>query len=618
MVSRTISVFAAVAAFTAASAQERTVLREPKGGAGGAVLPEPRYVADPAPDRVKTLLFTTVSPEYVMDRIDFFARSGVGGIMMGHVMVGWESDVWQQPTHHTPGAPAGRVVGEANPLFQLCRRMNERCREAGIRHNSVKVHFSKPLPDWFDDAGWAGLCENFRQGAIFARDAGFAGIALDAEYVAEQYKLTYPAYAAEGYPRERLAAQAARRGHELASAMLSEFPDMVFWVLPEIATVNEWLANQLFAGMVRAFAQRDAVGGFHLCTEETYLQTRPRSMLHSVSRTNRGIAQALERFGGEKALEYWQRRGSIAVGMWPLGYYREVYDESGKLLGYTGKVEKFQGKLVGSSADKSENYSPAEFRRAMAAARLLSRSYVWIYCHGQVLWQMSPQEAQRYRGSESDLLPTVANLDEYLQVMLQRLTLDDPQFAGAATTVREGRSIPPYPGYAPRWWVAGPFPAHPERFDQPMGPESSRNLEREIAASAAGATQPSGIPWREARPDSSGYVDLKALLGKEGTPAAYAAAWVELDTEREVDVRVGTNDFGAVWVNGTQIFSFAQPRPACPDDDAIVVKLPAGRSQILLKCGDAGGAQWGYFLRVCDAAGKAIPEVRWVGPQRAP
>ena len=41
------------------------------------------------------------------------------------------------------------------------------------------------------------------------------------------------------------------------------------------------------------------------------------------------------------------------------------------------------------------------------------------------------------------------------------------------------------------------------------------------------------------------------------------------------------------------------------------MELPAGRSEILVKIGDAGGVQWGFFLRVTDAAGAAVPGLNW-------
>ncbi len=168
-----------VACVTAAEAQD--LIEPPPHETGGVVLPAPAFVPDPNPDRVKNVMFMTVPPNYLHDHAEFFAKNRIDGIMMNNLVGGWESDIWALPTTYAPDAPKGRVVGPGNPLFQMCKRANERCRALGVSHNSVKIAFSRALPDWFDDAEWTRTAERFRQVAIFARDAGFAGIALDAE-----------------------------------------------------------------------------------------------------------------------------------------------------------------------------------------------------------------------------------------------------------------------------------------------------------------------------------------------------------------------------------------------------------------------------------------------------
>jgi len=159
------------------------------------------YVPDPDPDRVKLILFATISPAYLAEKAEVFVRNGIHGVMMNGIMGGWKADIWKQPTGYTPDTPPGRIVGEQNPLLQLCKRMNDRCRAAGMNYNSIKVSFGKPVPDWFDDDEWGRMAERFRQCAIFARDGGFAGVSLDVEYIYPVYELEYPAYQVEGYPR---------------------------------------------------------------------------------------------------------------------------------------------------------------------------------------------------------------------------------------------------------------------------------------------------------------------------------------------------------------------------------------------------------------------------------
>ena len=106
---------------------------------------------DQDPERVSLLLFATIPPGYLAERAEFFVANGVEGVMMDGIMGGWASNIWEQPRGFTPGGPRRRMVGEGNPLFQACKAMNERCRRVGMNYNSIKVAFSRSLPDWFDD-----------------------------------------------------------------------------------------------------------------------------------------------------------------------------------------------------------------------------------------------------------------------------------------------------------------------------------------------------------------------------------------------------------------------------------------------------------------------------------
>lgn len=587
-------VLAVVACMAVAGAQE--LVEPPPHETGGDVLPAPTYVADPNPDRVKNVMFMTVPPNYLHDHAEFFARNRIDGIMMNNLMGGWESDIWALPTTYAPDAPKGRVVGADNPLFQMCQRANARCRALGVASNSVKIAFSRALPDWFDDGEWTQIAERFRQAAVFARDAGFAGIALDAEYVSDQYKLDYPAYQAPGYPRDQVKAQALQRGREIMCAMLDAFPGMVFWLLPEIASSNDWLANDLFAGFVSVLAERDAPGGLHLCVERTYLLTRPRSIVWAIEQTNKGIRHALEQAKDPRVFDYWQRRGTTAVGLWPLGFYREFKDADGTIIGYSGRKDVFGNELVGSMADKSENYSVEEFRRALATARMVGRAYMWQYCHGQVFWQLTPEEKDRYLATPNDVLPTAPNVDAYLAVMRERMIIDDPLLVAAAEAVREQRPMPMTVGHAPAWEVSQAFPLNRDRFGLAFTP-------------------PDAVEWRSVVPAADGYVDLRKAVGGAGEVVVYAKATARASVDGRVYLRIGSNDYSAVAVDGRPVYRFMQSRPAVVDDDAIALDLAEGDHQIMVQCADVGGKFWGFYLRLGDEGGNEAPSVSWVGAQ---
>ncbi|HQI75932.1 MAG TPA: hypothetical protein PK384_05420, partial [Candidatus Latescibacteria bacterium] len=123
------------------------------------------------------------------------------------------------------------------------------------------------------------------------------------------------------------------------------------------------------------------------------------------------------------------------------------------------------------------------------------------------------------------------------------------------------------------------------------------------------------LRWRESSTDAAGYVDLSALFSKPGLPLAYSVAYVENPRRKRVWFRFGSNDYGRVYVNGRQVHDMREQRAAAIDDDNFEVELPAGRSEILVKCGDAGGKRWGFYLRLTDATGNEVPGLKWVGAE---
>ncbi len=580
----------------------------------GTVVPRSvTYADDPTPEDPALLLFAYIPPSYLADNAEYFADAGVRGVMVGRIMDNWRTDVWRQPMTFTPDQPEGRVVGEENPLLQMCRAMNARCDSVGIRYNSVKTSFSGYLPDWYDDAGWAELCENHRQCAIFARDAGFAGISLDIEYVSERYALDFEEYLVPGYNRTDMRAMARRRGSELMAAMLDEFPEMQLWQLPEGVQGYGPLAADLFAGMVGAMSARDASGGYHLSTEGIYYNPSPFDVLKHYSTVKRSVDSTLGALPDGEALAWWNRNGSYNLGMYPLGFYREIVDEKLNFLGYGGRYDIYGDEIVGSYADKAgSNYSPADFRRQVGAVRLLDQPFMWVYCHGSVLWRMTLDEMRRYHGTRSDTMPVADDLDEFLSVLRDRQVLDDPLYADAFASVTERGEAPSYPGFAPTWRHLGPFPCRSgAEFTRQHFPENSVVLDAAYPEFEGFDTPSDSLGWNRADVDSTAYVDLKSLVSRQDTVLAYSTASVRVSGPTTAYLHFGHNDYGAVFVNSEKLYEVVEEGTAYLDGDVFVVNLRAGTTRILVKTGDVGGSGFGFYLRILDADGREIPGLVW-------
>jgi Uncharacterized protein conserved in bacteria (DUF2225) len=83
---------------------------------------------------------------------------------------------------------------------------------------------------------------------------------------------------------------------------------------------------------------------------------------------------------------------------------------------------------------------------------------------------------------------------------------------------------------------------------------------------------------------------------------AYALCYVALPKERQVQIRLGTNDSGKMWTGGGLVFDYPYEGTALPDREVIPVTLPAGTTPILLKICN-GQLNWGFVFRITNLDG---------------
>ena len=104
------------------------------------------------------------------------------------------------------------------------------------------------------------------------------------------------------------------------------------------------------------------------------------------------------------------------------------------------------------------------------------------------------------------------------------------------------------------------------------------------------------------------------------TPSNWSVAYgwicIESPDERNVQLRVGSNDAVRVWLNDEEVWRFNQFRLAILDDNIVGVTLKKGLNSILVKVCNRVGI-WGYYFRVTDKQGHGIPDIRFVSPDGA-
>jgi len=167
-------------------------------------------------------------------------------------------------------------------------------------------------------------------------------------------------------------------------------------------------------------------------------------------------------------------------------------------------------------------------------------------------------------------------------------------------------------GFVTRYWLIGPMPGPglatawmpEETYLDDASWQNEEPFHRGEQAFAA--TQGRTVRWQPHQvEDAFGVVDLRETIGDEMDVVAYALAEVWVDTEREIQLNIGSDDGIAVWLNGELVHRHDAARPLKIDEDSQTVTLRPGRNEIFCKIGQ-GTREWGFALRLTDADGAPI------------
>jgi len=564
----------------------------------------------------KTLLYS-VGPDELLADAEAWARLGFQGFFLTGVAPEWSADVWS--TDKEPW-----TIGESDKTFQVVRQASGRCRWLAC-DVFLTMAFSHPF-EWFNDLAWPRIEDNFRQFAVFARDTGCTGVAIDIEYIYPQYHFDWESYTYESYSRKDLVSKIRARMTRVAAVMYDQFPDMVLLTLPEGSFA---LGSVIQTAWIEEAARRHASGGVHLCTEYTYRRPNIRYMFGHAWLCNRLNQMMLS----DRGKAYWAGKCSIAEGIWPFG----------------------------ADADDYHGAEPSldEFRQAFAASLMVSRRYNWIYSHNLRPFMMG-RDSQGYPGADKredfmrviaarevatngDCVQTAKSLRDMVlrdyQPELQ-LTLV-PTFAGPREEVEAG--LMPESVYAhsavaslnrtlwdlgirlqrgeeidlakvlgtqTHWMLLGPFDNKDgQGYATVYPPEKGLDL----AAEYEGMT--GSVRWTEyhAAPGHAS-VDLTKAFQPTEHVCAYALCFVNSRQSRDVQIRVGANDAWKLWVCGKPTYENPEEGRIILDRDIVPVNLPAGTTPILLKvCNNR--KDWGFIFRITDADGIVIDDLRFqMGP----
>jgi len=158
-------------------------------------------------------------------------------------------------------------------------------------------------------------------------------------------------------------------------------------------------------------------------------------------------------------------------------------------------------------------------------------------------------------------------------------------FIGAMLAPMQNTSSPDAEGFIRDWLVLAPIAIE--------GESGADQIDKDFIAGEAAAKPKDGdkvtvgasqLTWTAHKaPDY--YIDFLTGFGKTRGEyvAGYAVTYIVADEDMKVTLALSSNDQGKAWLNGQQVFRFADTRTLEKDSDHSEVTLKKGRNVLLLK-----------------------------------
>jgi hypothetical protein len=141
-------------------------------------------------------------------------------------------------------------------------------------------------------------------------------------------------------------------------------------------------------------------------------------------------------------------------------------------------------------------------------------------------------------------------------------------------------------GFIRSWLVLAPIHLDSESGATEIDKDYLKGTETTARPKAGDTVNIGGkdLAW-QAHNASNYYIDFLQAFGKEAGEyvAGYAVAYVVADADMKVTLALSTNDQGKAWLNGKEIFKFAETRVLDKDTDRVEVSLNKGQNVLMLK-----------------------------------
>ena len=477
-------------------------------------------------------------------------------------------------------------------------------RQASVTENFLTVYFSDS-GEWpsaatlLSESYTRKMVSEFSAIGTVAKRLGFRGVCVDVEYPYPRYSVDHKIYTYTNYTVGDLLAAAHRQGYASAAALLDAFPAAPVIILPGYLRGRP-IERAHMLGMLKAMADRDAPGGYHLGTEYTYCLHDPVTALATTRFEDPGIPNLTD----AKTADYWRRRCTIAPGVWP-----------------THLIET-GGKDYPMQPWKQEI---AELREQMAILRTASKRYLWSFS-GLPSWYVhTPELEKKYGLTKQDLKRPDIDLRDWHQLLTDKPELKSSPLQPVLNQVRQfdrarisGEEICDAFGTPGRWWVLGlvgnphtqPHFAAMEALQKPIHPRTAyHGRDGAVRWFAYDNLDPRGVT------SCVGVFDYR----NTDNAAAHFVSFVHCPTERRAFLHTGWDDGILIKLGDQVIFDASNYPPRGKGmlyldkhqfEKRVPFTLPKGRSQLsVMDLNSHGG--WVFSVRITDQNDLPFQDVRF-------
>jgi hypothetical protein len=166
-------------------------------------------------------------------------------------------------------------------------------------------------------------------------------------------------------------------------------------------------------------------------------------------------------------------------------------------------------------------------------------------------------------------------------------------------------------GFVQKWLVLAPIPLKSEETGSAGNDREAIKDEANLKPKAGDKVKVDDkeLTWKE-HTAKDHLLDFNAHLGAQTEDCiGYAVTYVTAPAEMTVKMKTGSDDQCKVWLNGKEVFKFADARPTDKDQDTTDVTLKKGVNVLVVKLVNEK-IDWSFCVRFTDKDDKPVTDLK--------